>query len=133
MEHAQSLETGERWSVFVLFSPKLVSTRLVGEMGKRTYHETVRYGTRDMDRLHLLRKSANERIDGGVGKTCDAHAQCAQACELWYKPPHELPWTGSQIESAQARARAQELYDGVEESQIVIMSDERKTEGFEVR
>jgi hypothetical protein len=86
-----------------------------------------------MDRLHLLRKSANERIDGEVGKTCDAHAQYAQACELWYQPAHELPWTGSQIESAQARARAQKLYDGVEEGQIVIMPDERKSEGFKVR
>jgi hypothetical protein len=86
-----------------------------------------------MDRLHLLRKSANERIDGVVGKTRDAHAQYAQACELWYEPAHELPWTSSQIESAQARARAQELYDGVEEGQIVIMPDEGKTEGFKVR
>ena len=86
-----------------------------------------------MDRLHLLRKSANERIDRVVGKTRDAHTQYAQACELRYEPAHELPWTGPQVESTQARARAQKLYDGVEEGQIVIMPDERKTEGFEVR
>jgi hypothetical protein len=29
-----------------------------------------------MDRLHFLRKSANERIDGEASKTRDAHAQC---------------------------------------------------------
>jgi hypothetical protein len=86
-----------------------------------------------MDPLHLLRKSANERIDGVVGETCDAQAQYAQACELWYEPAHELPWAGSQIESAQARACTQKLYDGVEEGQIVIMPDERKTESFKVR
>ena len=86
-----------------------------------------------MDRLHLLRESANERIDGVVGKTCDTHAQYAQACELWYEPAHELPWTGSHIESSQARARAQKMYDGVEEGQIIIVPNERKTEGFKVR
>ena len=86
-----------------------------------------------MHRLHLLRKSANERFDRMVGKTCDAHAQYSQARELWYEPTHELPRTGSQIESAQARARAQKLYDRVEESEIVIVPDERKPEGFEVR
>jgi hypothetical protein len=54
-----------------------VSTRLVGEKGKgkRTHHETVRYGTRDMDRLHLLWKSANERIDQVDCKTL----RCARA------------------------------------------------------
>ena len=86
-----------------------------------------------MDRLHLLRKPANERLNGVVGKTCDAHAEYAQACKLRYEPVHEFPWTGSQIESAQARARAQKLYDGVEEGQIVIMPDKRKTERFKVR
>jgi hypothetical protein len=86
-----------------------------------------------MDRLHFLRQSANERIDRVVGKTCDAHAQYTQARELRYKSAHELPRTGSQIEPAQARARAQKLYDGVEERQIVIMPNERKPEGFEVR
>jgi hypothetical protein len=86
-----------------------------------------------MDRLHLLRKPANERIDGVVGETCNAHPQYAQACELWYEPAHELPWASSQIESAQARARAQKLYHRVEQGQIVIMPNERKTEGFKVR
>jgi len=63
-------------------------------------HGTVRYRTRKMNRLHLLWKSMNEHIDGVVGKTCDAHAQYAQACELWYKSVHELPWTSAQIEYA---------------------------------
>ena len=100
---------------------------------KRTHHEMVRCGTCDVDRLHLLRKSANERIDRAVGKTCDTHAQHAQARELWDELAHEFPRTGTQIESAQARARAQKLYDGVEERQIAVITDERKTEGFEVR
>jgi hypothetical protein len=86
-----------------------------------------------MNRLHFLRKSANERIDGGASKTRDAHAQYTQARKLWYEPTHELPRTGAQIESTQARTRAQKLYDGAEEGHIVIMPDERKAEGFEVR
>jgi hypothetical protein len=86
-----------------------------------------------MDRLHLRRKPTNERIDGVVGETCDAHAQYAQARELGYEPAHKLPWAGSQIKSTQTRARAQELYDGVEEGQIVIVPDECKTKSFEVR
>jgi hypothetical protein len=74
-----------------------MSMRLVGEKGERerTHCEMVRYGTHDMDRLHLLRKSANERIDQVVGEACDAHAQYAQTYELWYGPTHELLWTGS--------------------------------------
>ena len=68
-----------------------------------------------MNRLHLLRKSAHERVDGGTGKTRDAHAQYAQARELRYERAHELPRTGAQIESAQARTRAQELHDGAEQ------------------
>ena len=90
-------------------------------------------GAREMNRLHLLRKSAHKRVDGGAGKTRDAHAQYAQSCELRYEPEHELPRTGTQIESARARTRAQELHDGAEEGQIVIMPDKRKGEGLEVR
>jgi hypothetical protein len=62
---------------------------------KRTHHKTVRYGTCDMDRLHLLQESANKRIDVAVGKAYDAHVQYMQACELWYEPAHELPRAGS--------------------------------------
>jgi hypothetical protein len=81
-----------------------------------------------MDRLHLLRKSANERVDRVVGKTCYAHAQYAQACELWYEPAHELPWTGSQIESAQVRARTRK--NCTTELKRARPSYERKTESF---
>ena len=99
---------------------------------KKTHHESVRHRTSEMNRLHLLRKSAHERVDGGAGKTRDAHAQYAQARELRYEPAHELPRTGAQIESAQARTRAQELHDGAEQGQIVVMPDERKAEGLKV-
>ena len=81
---------------------------------KETHHKTVGYRAREMNRLHLLRKSANERVDGETRKTCDADAQYAQAGKLRYEPTHELPRTGAQIESAQARTRAQKLYDGAE-------------------
>ena len=67
-----------------------------------------------MNGLHLLRKAANERIDGEASNTRDVHAQYAQAGKLWYEPTHELPRTGAQIESAQARTRAQKLYDSAE-------------------
>ena len=86
-----------------------------------------------MNCLHLLRKSTHERVDGGTGKTRDAHAQYAQACELRYEPAHELPRTGAQVESAQSRTRAQELHDGAKEGQIVVMPDGRKAEGLEMR
>jgi hypothetical protein len=46
--------------------------------------------------LHLLWKSANGCTGGVVSKTCDVHAQYAQACELWYESMHELPWTSAQ-------------------------------------
>ena len=75
-------------------------------------------GAREMNRLHLLRESAHERVDGGAGKTRDAHAQYAQSCELRYEPANELPRTGTQIESARAGTRAQELHDGAEEGQM---------------
>ena len=99
---------------------------------RETHHEMVQYRTREMNRLHLLRESAHERINGGAGKTRDAHAQYAQAGELRYEPAHELPRTGAQIESAQAWTRAQELHDGAEQGQIVVMPDECKAEGLEV-
>lgn len=35
-----------------------------------------------MNRLHLLWKSADERIDGEAGEARDAHAQHAQAGEF---------------------------------------------------
>ena len=89
-------------------------------------------GAREMDRLHLLWESAHKRVDGGAGKTRDAHAQYAQSCELRYEPTNELPRTGTRIESARAGTRAQELHDGAEEGLIVIMPDERKAEGLEV-
>ena len=73
-----------------------------------------------------------ERVDGGAGKTRDAHVQYTQTSELRYEPAHELPRTGAQIESAQAGTHAQELHDGAEEGQIVIMPDERKAKGLEV-
>jgi hypothetical protein len=85
-----------------------------------------------MNRLHLMRKPADERIDGGAVEARNAHAECAQASELGYEPAHELPRAGAQIESAQARTRAQELYDGAEEGKVVVVSDEHEAEGFEV-
>ena len=85
-----------------------------------------------MNRLHLMRKLADERIDGGAVEARNAHAECAQASELGYEPAHELPRAGAQIEAAQARTRAQKVYDGAEEGKVVVVSDEYEAEGFEV-
>ena len=96
------------------------------------HHEMVRYRICEMNRLHLLWESTHERVDGGAGKTRDAHVQYTQVSELWYEPAHELPWTGAQIESVQAWMCAQELHNGAEQGQIVVMPDEHKAEGLEV-
>lgn len=86
-----------------------------------------------MNRLHLAWQSANERIDGEAGEALNAHAQGAQAGELGQQPAHEFPWARAQIESAHARTRAQEVHDCTEEGKIVVVTDECKTEGLEVR
>jgi len=85
-----------------------------------------------MDRLHLVRKSVDERIDGGAVEVRDAHAQDAQAREFGYESAEELPRAAAQIEPAQARTRAQELYDGDEEGEVVVVSNEREAECLEV-
>ena len=100
---------------------------------RKTHHETVRYRTRKMNCLHLLRKSTHEPVNEGTCKTRDAHAQYAQAYKLRYQLAHELPRAGAQIESTQSRVRPQEPHDGAEEGQIVVMPDERKPEGLEMR
>jgi hypothetical protein len=78
MEHAQSLKVCERESIFVLFTPTPCQQRR-HRNGKEMHHDTVRYRTREMNRLHFLRKSANDRIDGGASKTRNVHAQYKQA------------------------------------------------------
>ena len=64
------------WEHIRAIPPTRVNNDGGGWNGKETHHETVGYRTREMDRLHLLRKSTNERIDGEASKTCDAHTQC---------------------------------------------------------
>ena len=59
-----------------------------------------------MNRLHLVRKFADERIDGGAVEVRDAHPQDAQAREFGYESAHKLPRAGTQIEPAHARTRA---------------------------
>jgi len=59
-----------------------------------------------VNRLHLVRKSADERVDGEVIEARDAHAQRAQAGEFGYEPAQEFPRARAQIESAEARTRA---------------------------
>jgi hypothetical protein len=59
-----------------------------------------------MNRLHLVRKFADERVDRGAVETRDAHAQDAQAREFGEESAHEIPRAATQIEPAQARTRA---------------------------
>lgn len=85
-----------------------------------------------MNRLHLVWEFPDERIDGGAVEVRDAHAQDAQAREFRYESAHKVPRAATQIKPAQARTRTQELYDGDEEREVVVVSHEGEAERFEV-
>jgi len=133
MQHAEGPEPCKRGRIFVLMLFFPDPRQQAGQKGKaRTHHGTIGHGTREMNRLHLVRKFADERIDGGAVEVRDAHAQDAQAREFGDESAHKLPRAATQIEPAQARTGAQELHDGDEEGQVVVVSDEREAECFEV-